>query len=35
VESCGGELKLHNRYAASGLVCGFQAVITLPLDERA
>lgn len=31
VESCGGELKLHNLYAASGIACGFQAVISLPL----
>lgn len=35
VESCGGELKLHNLYAASGIVCGFQAVISLPLDLTA
>lgn len=34
VESCGGELKLHNLYAASGLVCGFQAVIRLPLEAN-
>jgi hypothetical protein len=33
VASCGGELKLHNLYAASGEVCGFQAVISLPLEE--
>lgn len=32
VETCSGELKLHNLYAASGIVCGFQAVICLPLD---
>lgn len=31
VESCGGELKLHNLYAASGIACGFQALIVLPL----
>lgn len=35
VESCGGEMKLHNLYAASGIVCGFQAVIILPLDLKA
>lgn len=34
VESCGGELKLHNLYAASGIVCGFQAVISLPLQQK-
>ena len=34
VESCGGTLKLHNLYAASGVVCGFQAVISLPLGTR-
>lgn len=32
VESCGGKLELHNIYAASGVVCGFQAVINLPLE---
>lgn len=32
VESCGGKLTLQNCYAASGIVCGFQAVISLPLD---
>lgn len=31
VESCGGSLTLQNCYAASGIVCGFQAVISLPL----
>lgn len=31
VESCGGEMTLHNLYAASGIRCGFQVVITLPL----
>lgn len=35
VESCGGEMRLHNLYAASGLVCGFQAVISLPLNLNA
>jgi signal transduction histidine kinase len=35
VESCNGEMKLHNLYAASGIVCGFQAVISLPLDSNA
>ena len=34
VESCDGELKLHNLYAASGIVCGFQAVISLPLQQK-
>lgn len=31
VESCGGSLTLQNNYAASGRVCGFEAVISLPL----
>lgn len=31
VESCGGKLTLQNSYAASGIVCGFQAEISLPL----
>ncbi|MBY0418537.1 MAG: HAMP domain-containing histidine kinase, partial [Pararheinheimera sp.] len=31
VESCGGSLTLQNNYAASGLVCGFEAVISLPV----
>ncbi len=34
VESCGGSLALHNLYLNSGEICGFQAVITLPLQEQ-
>lgn len=35
VDSCGGTMKLHNLYAASGVVCGFQAVISLALEPKA
>ncbi|MBU0912608.1 MAG: HAMP domain-containing histidine kinase [Gammaproteobacteria bacterium] len=34
VESCGGKLTLQNCYAASGIVSGFQAVTTLPLEAN-
>jgi two-component system OmpR family sensor kinase len=34
VESCGGEIRLHNLYAASGVCCGFQVEICLPLPFK-
>lgn len=34
IESCGGGIRLHNLYAASGSCCGFQVEISLPLSFK-